>query len=152
MYKERFQIYAAAYLILTKDSKVFLLRRANSDWMSSFYNLPAGHIEPGEKASIAAAREAQEEAGVRVEQKDLEIVHTMYRYSHNGGGESARVYADFFFTTQTWQGQPHLAEPERSDKSEWFPLDDLPENIIPYLKQALHNYQKGVFYSEFGWD
>ncbi len=33
----------------------------------------------------------------------------------------------------------------------WVALDALPDNTIPYVRQAIQNYQAGEYYSEFGW-
>jgi 8-oxo-dGTP pyrophosphatase MutT (NUDIX family) len=42
-------------------------------------------------------------------------------------------------------------EPHKCDDRRWYPLEALPSNIIPYIKQRLESYQKGVLFSEHGW-
>ncbi len=145
---ERFQIYGAVYVLLIKNEKIFLLRRANTGWQDGKYNLPAGHIEAGEKATDAAAREALEEAGVEVNPSDLGLVHVMYRLNP----EKDRVYADYFFVPNTYQGEPSLRETDKADAADWFAIAELPAETIEYLKVAIENYQKGIIFSEFGWE
>ena len=42
-------------------------------------------------------------------------------------------------------------EPHKCDDLSWFDLNDLPENVIPYIKQAIQNILNKEIYSEFGW-
>lgn len=144
---ERFKIYGAVYVFLIQDGKIFLLRRANTGWQDGMYNLPAGHIEENETATVAVIREALEEAGVTINASDLRFAHIMHRLNP----EKDRVYADYFFAADKYQGEPRLIEKDKADEAGWFPLDKLPENIIPYLKDAIENYNKGVMFSEAGW-
>jgi hypothetical protein len=59
---------------------------------------------------------------------------------------------DFFFTTAKKGLKPKNIEPHKSDDVAWFPLTKLPVNTIPYIRAAIKNYGKHIFYSEFGWD
>ncbi len=42
-------------------------------------------------------------------------------------------------------------EPNKCDDLQWFPINTLPENTIPYIKQAIERAYAGVIYSEFCW-
>lgn len=53
-------------------------------------------------------------------------------------------------TTDKWTGEPRNAEPDKCDDLSWFPLDSLPENIIPCIKQAFECIKDNIIYSEFG--
>ena len=57
---------------------------------------------------------------------------------------------DFFITAKKWKGEPKNMEPHKCDDLRWFELDNLPENIIPYIKQAIGNIKNKIFYSEHG--
>lgn len=138
----RFKLILSIYLILIKDGKVLLLRRANTGYEDGKYGLPAGHADGNESARVATAREAKEEAGIEVNPEDLKFTHCMHRLQ-----EDERV--DFFFAADKWEGEPKNMEPEKCDDLSWFPLDDLPPNTIPYIKQALELYQQGIYYSEW---
>lgn len=146
MPKNYFKFVAAVYLILEKDGEVLLLRRANTGYEDGNYSLIAGHIEQDERAKLAMVREAKEEAGITVFEKDLKLVHVMMRNS------SPDERFDFFFTTETWEGEIQNMEPEKCDDLTWHSLNKLPSNIIPCVQSALEHYKKGIIFSEFGWE
>jgi len=56
-----------------------------------------------------------------------------------------------FFNTEKWAGEIKNMEPEKCDDLSWFDLNNLPENVIPYIRQALDCINKKIFYSELGW-
>ena len=104
----------------------------------------AGHVEADEEVTAAAAREAREEVGIEIRRDDLHVVGVMHRRS-----DEERV--SFFLTASAWTGSIVNAEPDLCDDLSWRSLDHLPGNTIPYLRQALRNYQEGTFYDGFGW-
>lgn len=142
----RYKIVPSSYLLLIKDKKVLLAKRCNTGFEDGNYGLVAGHGEENESATDTFLRETNEEAGIIVKKEDAEIVHVMHRKSI--GDE--RV--DFFFGADSYEGEPKIMEPDRCDDMGWFPVDNLPENTIDYIKQAIDCYNKGIFYSEYGWD
>lgn len=142
--KERNTFRSAVYIILVRDNKLLLIRRKNTGWKDGEYGLPAGHLEHGETVKEAAAREAKEESTVDIKPHDLELVHVMHRKANF-------EYIDLYFTTNKWQGEAKVGEPDLADDYGWFPVDSLPSNTVDYIKSAFENYRKGVFFSEFGW-
>lgn len=134
-------------LVLIRDGKVCLLRRANTGYEDGKYCFPAGHKEPGEAPSAGACREAKEEAGVDVDPANVVLAHTMHRHCHDQEPKHERVA--FFFTATAWKGEPENVEPAKSDHLGWFPLDAVPE-MMPYMEVALDHIRRGVPYSEFG--
>ena len=58
---------------------------------------------------------------------------------------------DFFFEAKRWKGNIKNMELQKCDDLSWFPLDDLPDNTIPCVREAVRCYRKGVVYSEHGW-
>jgi 8-oxo-dGTP diphosphatase len=146
---ERYKVFAAVYLLLIKDGKVLLIRRANTGWSDGMYTVPSGHVEPHEPLTVATCREAKEEAGADVRPEDVTFVHAMHRRDAYG---DQREYLDYFFMATKWQGEPYLAEPERSDDIQWFPLNAVPDNTLSYLKDIIADFNKGIPFSEIGWD
>lgn len=144
MVRDRFTLSAAVYLLLIRDSQVLLSRRYNTGWSDGMYSLVSGHIDGREPLTIAMSREAKEEAGITIRPQDLQFVHVMHR-------NSDKEYIDFFFTTDTWEGELHNAEPEKCDELQWFPLNDIPNNTLPYIKQVIHDYRNQVAFSEVDW-
>lgn len=140
----RFKMIASSYLILIHNGKILLSRRFNTGYQDGKYSLPAGHIEDGESLTQGAAREVFEETGVRINPKDMKLVHVMHR-------KHLDIRMDFFFTAKTGDQKPVNKEPKKCDDLRWFSLKRLPENTIPYIRHAIKCYQKKIFYSEFGW-
>jgi 8-oxo-dGTP pyrophosphatase MutT (NUDIX family) len=151
MAKERFKIVPASYLVLERDGKVLLLRRFNTGYEDGKYSMVAGHLDGEETFRQAIAREAMEEAGIIVNIKDLEVVHVMHRMSDDAD-RSIRERVNIFIKAHIWDGEIRNMEPEKYDDLQWFPLEALPENMIPYIRHAIECIRTGVAYSEFGWE
>ncbi|MBK9924273.1 MAG: NUDIX domain-containing protein [Anaerolineales bacterium] len=132
------------HLFFFREKQILLLRRFNTGYCDGEYSVPAGHLDGGETVSGAAAREAEEEIGVRIEAGDLRFSSVMHRIE---GDE--RV--DFFVQVQKWSGEPFNAEPDKCDELRWVDMNSLPENTIPYVRRAIENYLNGVTFNEFGW-
>ena len=144
--KERFRIFIAAYLVLVKDGQILLLKRKNTGYQDGNYSLVAGHLDGAETAKQSIIREAEEEAGIRLKLTDLEVVHVMHRYKPD-----EREYIDVYLQIDTWEGEVINKEPEKCDELKWFPLDDLPSNMVPEVRSAIENIEKKIFYSDVGW-
>ena len=83
--------------------------------------LPKGHIDPGERAPEAAAREVREEAGV-----SGELVEKLgdVRYWYQRDGERVlKVVSFFLFRYRSGSVRDHDHE---VDSAEWVPLEDAP--------------------------
>ncbi|MEI8338241.1 MAG: NUDIX domain-containing protein [bacterium] len=143
--KEKFKLIASVYLLFRNGYKILLLRRANTGYEDGNYSLVAGHVDGNEPMTLAAVREAKEESGVNIDPKDLVLKVVMHRFC----GDHERM--DFFFEPKKWSGEIKNMEPNKCADLTWFALNNLPENIIPYIKEALECYKKGISYSEFGW-
>ena len=142
---ERFTMTVAVYLVLIKDDKVLLLRRFNTGWADGSYSFISGHVDGNEPVSSAMCREAKEEAGINVDPKNLKFEHVMHRTSD-------KEYIDFFFTVSDWEGEPYNAEPNKCDELKWFPIDEVPDNTLPYIKQVLIDIKENIKFSEVGWE
>jgi len=143
--KERFKYIGSSYLILVKEGNILLLKRANTGFMDGYYGLPAGHLDGNETAREGGSREIKEEIGIDINPLDFKVVHVMHRKAEN----DERI--DFFMTTDKYTGEVKNCEPQKCEELKWFPLNNLPENTIPYIRLAIENYQNGIFYSEFGY-
>ena len=148
--RERFKVPVAVHLFLVRDGRVLLLQRCNTGYEDGNYSVVAGHLDGGEAVRAAAAREAWEEAGVRLSPDDLGVVGVMHRRGTDDAGTAERV--DFFLETSRWLGDVTNAEPAKCDELSWFPLDHLPDNVVPYVRRALDNYRRGVWFDSFGWE
>ncbi len=145
MARERFKLTPTSHLILIKNDKILLLRRYNTGYEDGSYSVIAGHLDGNETFIQAMAREAKEESGIRVNPEELEVVHVM----HRKGPAEERI--DFFIRAKSWNGEPKIMERDKCDDLRWFPVDRLPENVIPYVRQAIECVTSRIFYSEHGW-
>ena len=134
----------AVHLLLVREGQVLLLRRHNTGYEDGNYSVVAGHVEGGEELKSAMAREAREEAGIEVLPSDLEVVGVMHV-------KTDKEYISFFLRASVWAGEVTNMEPDKCDDLRWSGIDDLPGNTIPYVRHAIENYRKGVWFSSFGW-
>jgi 8-oxo-dGTP diphosphatase len=143
---QRFTIHFAVYIILEKQNEICLLKRQNTGFMDGFYSLIAGHVDGNEPATLAAIREAQEEAGIDIKQQDLQLACTVHRMSTN-----QKEYIDLFFKCDKWQGEIINKEPEKCAEIKFHKLINLPSNMIPYVKKVLKSINSGINYLEMDW-
>lgn len=137
---ERLKLKVAVFIILIREDKILLSRRLNTGWQDGNYGLPSGHLEANETLIEAMERETEEETGIKLDPNDIRFVQTMHYKS---------IYIHFYFTAKSWTGEPQNMEPDKCDDLDWFPLTALPQNIVPHVKFAIENYQKGILFSEF---
>lgn len=142
---ERFKLVTAVHLILIENNQILLLRRYNTGYEDGNYSVVAGHIDGNESVIKAMKREALEEAGIHIEENDLEIVHVMHRHT------AERESIDYFLTCKSYSGQIQIMEKDKCDELAFYPLDKLPGNVIPYVRKAIEYCQNNVSFSIYGW-
>ena len=137
-------------LVLTRGDHVLLALRQGTGYADGMWNLPSGKLEDGEHALDALLREASEEIGITLSPDELR--HTGVVHCRNPEGH-ARL--GLFFATEsrpTSQGEPYNAEPDKCAKLDWFPLDLLPTNTVPYTTAGLGLYRANEPFITLGWD
>jgi mutator protein MutT len=132
------------HLFFFRENQILLLRRYNTGYADGQYSVPAGHLDGGETVMAAAVREAEEETGLQLDITNLAFSSVLHRLE-----EEERV--DFFVHVRQWQGEPLNTEPQKCDELRWVDLQELPGNIIPYVKKAIQNHLAGIVFAEFGW-
>ena len=132
------------HLFFFRGNQILLLRRFQTGYMDGYYSVPAGHLDGEETVRMAGVREAREEIGVQIDPMDMVFAGVFHRCE-----DDERV--DFFMQVQNWIGEPFNAEAEKCDQLLWTDLNALPENTIPYIRQAIGNFQTGIPFEEFGW-
>lgn len=145
MIREYFKFVSAVHLFFIKDGKILLLRRFNTGYEDGNYSVPAGHIDGNERATKAMSREAMEETGITISEDKLKMIHVMHR-------KSTEERIDFFFEVNQWQGEPKIMEKDKCDDLSWFSIEQLPQNIVLYVRVGIENYRNKILFSEFGWD
>jgi len=143
---KRYRVAVGVNVLLFRDNKYLLLRRANTGWADGYYTVPAGHLEPGEPLTSAAIRETKEEVGVDISPHNLKLVHVM----HRSDKEDDQERLDFYFLTTEWVGEPYIAETEKADSLDWFAADTLPEQTLENVRNTIISYSLELL-SEVNW-
>lgn len=136
--------YCASYLIFRRDNLVAFVLRENTSWMNGYYGLPSGKVEKNEKFSDCAIREAREEIGISLKKDQIKYVLTVHRKAED-------VWVDVYFEVIDWEGELINNEPEIHSELAWLDLNNLPDNVIPDVQDALATYVRSQKFSEFGW-
>ena len=140
----RFKLIPEVHLLLEREGHVLLLQRFNTGYEDGKYSVVAGHVDGGEPARVAMCREAKEEADLDINPEDLILRHVVHR-------ASTEERMSMFFSPLCWTGEPRNAEPHKCSDLSWFPLTDLPPNMVGYVRHAIAQIKAGSTYSEFGW-
>ncbi|GAA4936225.1 hypothetical protein GCM10023237_68300 [Streptomyces coeruleoprunus] len=137
-----------AHLYLERDGHTLLgLRHPEVGYAAEHWHALAGHVER-ESVRSALVREAAEEAGLLLRPEDLHLVHTVHVLDHAG----AEPRIQLFFHATAWSGRPQVREPDRCVRWQWWPLDGLPEQMVPYTRAAIDGIRAGRAYTEMGWE
>lgn len=140
---EREKFLSSIYLIIkNEEGNILLQRRQGTKLWPGFLALPAGHIDEGENAYEAAIREAREELGIIVSQNN--IVDT---FVVNRRNKSLPPYYDVYFEIKKYEGTIQIKEPEKCSELVWGNINELPDDIIDFEREALLNNQNGIKFS-----
>ncbi|MEV5301173.1 NUDIX hydrolase [Amycolatopsis methanolica] len=135
------------HILLVDNGNLLLIRRRDTNpTFNGQWHLPSGKLDAGESVLHAAAREAQEEVGVLINPDDLQHVHTLHV---NGSGLEPRL--GLFFLATRWTGEPVNREPDKCSAISWFPLGNLPTDLISYPAAGIHAYLTGQPFAILGW-
>ncbi len=145
MTKKRFQLIPAVHLFLMREDEVLLSLRENTGFQDGNYSVVAGHLDGRERVVEAAIREAREEAGIELVEEDVEVVGVMHRSS-----DAERI--DFFVVASRWEGSIVNREPEKCGGLDWCRVDELPQNMVGYVREALERYRRGQWFGSYGWE
>lgn len=146
MPRREFKLMPKSHLILIKDNKILLLRRSSEGHENSQYSFVSADMYGSESFIKVMIREAREKLGVYIKPEDMEVVHVMHV-------KGKKENINFFVKANKWGNEPKITEAEKYDNLNWFELDNLPKNTIPYIKHAIEFVKNGhTFYSEGGFD
>ncbi len=105
--------------VVRRGEEVLLVKRSdNGQWAPV-----TGIVDPEEEPAVAAAREALEEAGVRISVDRLAATSVHGQIVHVNGDRAA--YLDLTFACTWLSGAAHVADDESTDVR-WWPIDALP--------------------------
>ncbi len=134
----------AAFTITTSNDRWLMVRHQRLGVTS--WELPGGHVDPGESMEEAAARETHEETGVRV-RIDALVALCVHEWH-----ERARRQVIAFFAAETTgsdRGRTSPHEPE-IDRVEWLDPLVLPRaETSPFLHPLVDDYRHGWVQAPF---
>ncbi len=142
---QHIKLPVAVHLLLIKKNKILLSKRYCTGFEDGKYSLVAGHIEGNETIKQAMIREAIEEANIVLDINKLKIVQVMHRKTE------CEERIDYFLFVDQWNGELKNNEPLKCDDLNWFFLEQLPENMVEYIRYAISCYLDDLYFTEFGW-
>ena len=141
---ERNKLPVVAHVFLLCSDTVLLVRRCGTGFEDGNYGPVGGHIDGNEQVTQAAIRECKEEIGVEISPADLIFIGVTHYNSPTDEG------VDIFFKATKWKGEPYPVK--ECDELKWCSFNQLPENIIPFVRRAIeHHLQAGERFDEIGW-
>ena len=123
-------VEAAGGVVQSELGEVVMIRR-NERW-----DLPKGHREKGETMEQCAAREAEEETGVKVERVERLLTTTLHAYNIYGGWE-LKLTAWYAMEARRVELKPQSEEGIVA--AEWVAGDDIEQRIkgsFPTIKRV----------------
>ena len=140
---EREKFLSSIYLIIKNENdEILLQRRQGTKLWPGFLALPAGHIDEGENAYEAAIREAKEELDI-----DISIEDIVDTFVVNRKNNSLSSYYDVYFELGSYCGEIKIKEPEKCSELVWSNIDNLPEDMIDFEKEAIDKNREGIKFS-----
>jgi 8-oxo-dGTP diphosphatase len=139
--ERRRSVVVDVILLLMRNDRILLRERANTGYGDGAYEPPSGQLADRETILETAIRVASAQAGIAISAENVSLAHVMHDVS--GSGRIA-----FFLTVAGWRGE-RFAPGVR-----WFPLGDLPTNMLDRARVALRNYAEGMRFSTYpriGW-
>lgn len=149
-HSRHFQLIVDIHLLLVSGGDLLLGRRANTGYGDGAYEPPSGRLAERETLVEAAVRVAAAQVGVALDPARVSLAHVLHDVS--GAGRMA-----FFLTADGWPDNtsaagtspvPLAGAGSYSDFG-WYPLTDLPANMIDRARVAVRNYAAGARFSTY---
>jgi len=131
----RRRVVVDVILLLMRNGRILLRERANTGYGDGAYEPPSGELADRETIVDTAIRVASA-AGIVIGAENVSLAHVMHDVSGNG-----RIA--FFLSVSGWTGRTTLAD------MCWFPVVDLPTNMLDRARVALRNYADGMRFSTY---
>ena len=149
-----FQLIVDVHLLLLSDGDLLLGRRANTGYGDGAYEPPSGRLAERETLVEAAVRVAAAQVGIELDPARVSLAHVMHDVS--GHGRMA-----FFLTADGWDRPGDTLDPRNIGAAArlagtmsysdfgWYPLAELPANMIDRARVAVRNYAAGARFSTY---
>jgi 8-oxo-dGTP diphosphatase len=145
-HSRHFQLIVDIHLLLVTEGDLLLGRRANTGYGDGAYEPPSGRLAERETLVEAAVRVAADQTGIALAPADVSLAHVLHDVS--GTGRMA-----FFLTADGWSGEACRSPKPTATASYsdfgWYPLTELPANMIDRARVAVRNYAAGGRFSTY---
>ncbi len=144
-HSRHFQLIVDVHLLLVSGGDLLLGRRANTGYGDGAYEPPSGRLAERETLVEAAVRVAAAQVGIALDPARVSLAHVLHDVS--GAGRMA-----FFLTADGWDGDTSpvpLAGAGNYSDFGWYPLIELPANMIDRARVAVRNYAAGARFSTY---
>lgn len=121
--------------VIDQQGRILLQKRPEGIW-----GLPGGLLELGESTEEAARREVLEETGIEIGELELVEVFSgkQYYLKLENGDELYPV--TMAYICRDIKGGKLTADGIETMATDYFSLDDLPENLSPLIKKLISQY------------
>jgi len=110
-----------------------------AEYLNNQYDLPGGHLEPGEDLYDAMIREAKEELGIEIKREAMQIVHIYHHFEKD--------MLKFIFKVKIFKNEIQNLEPEKCKELKWVDIENLPVNTISGIRRELEYIKSKKHYS-----
>ncbi|WP_275782767.1 NUDIX domain-containing protein [Pararhizobium gei] len=117
-------------LAVLKDGKLLLCKRMKPP-EAGHWSIVGGKVDHMEPAADAAHREAEEESGLVIHSSRFLCV------SEQCIEADGQHWISMIYVTDDFSGDAQLLEPDKLSAVCWFPLDDLPQPLSLFARDAV---------------
>ena len=144
----RFKVPIFVSLLIFKGDHILLIERKNSNFMDGFYSTVDGKLEEYELPKDCAIRTAKEKLNIIIQPSWLRFSSALYCYDPT---EALPQELGLIFNVIHYEGEIVNNAPKKVNALGFFPIDQLPKNIIPSTLHWIHNHLSKVIYAERDW-
>ena len=171
--EHRRRVVVDVILLLMRNGRILLRERANTGYGDGAYEPPTGQLSDRETIVETAIRVASAEAGIAIQAENVSLAHVMHDVSGSGriaffltvtgwqgectpsggfgpaatGGQASRVVLSQ--GGSGGMGPPAREGASRAPAARWFPVGNLPTNMLDRSRMALRNYAQGMRFSTY---
>jgi 8-oxo-dGTP diphosphatase len=124
-------IHVGVQCFVVSDSHILLGHRA-SGFGAGTWGLPGGHLEQGETIAEAAARELEEETGLVARKMKVAAIGDPIKENN--------YHLQIGMLVEVWEGELSITDPGEIDELCFFPLNDLPSELLISSAYIIEKY------------
>ncbi|MEB3702349.1 NUDIX domain-containing protein [Candidatus Bealeia paramacronuclearis] len=137
------------HLILRKENQILLLKRnLNAHIYGGHWHCPTGKIEGDETPLQAIIREAHEEVGITVKTPQFSTAVYLDAISWEDPSKRWQDLSLFFVHNLLVNEIPYNIEPQKHTDMGWFDSENLPDPMIPVVRQGILQSIENISYGE----